>query len=44
MDMHRLIGLFPRFLINESRSLTLDLDPRPCFLLNVLDKHALHES
>ena len=44
MDMHRLIGLFPRFLINEARSLTFDLHARPCFLLNVLDEHALQMS
>lgn len=44
MNMHRLIGLFPRFLVDETRSLTFDLDASPRFLLNILDEHALQPS
>ena len=41
MNVHRLIMLLARLLIDETRTNTLDLDSSSRFLLDVLHEHTL---
>ena len=41
MDVHRLVGFSPSFLINETRANALDLHPCLRLLLNVFHENTL---
>ncbi len=44
VDEHGLVVLVAGVLVNESRTLTLDLHTSTCLLLDVLDEHTLYPS